>query len=67
MGPGSYHNEKLLSSLKIQTKPTDLQNFGSSSLRFPKNENSIKTLGPGKYDLKVDYQAPVLFKITNIS
>ena len=52
IGPGTYYNEKLASSIKVQTKPLELQNFGSSSLRFEQNANLNKVLGPGKYDPK---------------
>lgn len=62
IGPGTYYNEKLASSIKIQSKPPELQNFGSSSLRFNQKQVGFKTLGPGKYDTKI-VEASVNFSI----
>ena len=57
-GPGYYHNERTTSSLKMNYKPTKLQFFGSSSLRFQDDGSQIQ-LGPGEYTIsenkKVSY------------
>ena len=29
-GPGAYHNDSIMSSIKIEKKPEKFQNFGSS-------------------------------------
>lgn len=52
IGPGSYYNERLASSIRLQAKPVELQNFGSSSHRFAEKTVGFKTLGPGKYEPK---------------
>lgn len=66
LGPGTYYNEKLASSIKIQTKPLELQNFGSSSIRFNQKEDINKMLGPGKYDLKQNKDNNVIFILFDI-
>jgi len=50
-GPGHYHNDRTTSSLKLSYKPTKLQFFGSSSLRFQDEGSNGVQLGPGEYQV----------------
>ena len=47
-----------ISTFKIGSKPSYLQNFDSSVDRFPSKyyEDQHKKLGPGQYELKSDFE-----------
>ncbi len=66
-GPGHYHNERSMSSLKLNYKPTKLQFFGSSSMRFQEDGTQVQ-LGPGEYNVseakKVMSNGPLKSKIS---
>ncbi|KRX01964.1 hypothetical protein PPERSA_07609 [Pseudocohnilembus persalinus] len=48
-GPGYYHNESVLSSIKPQTKKQKFQFFGTGSLRFKEQGKQYTQAGPGAY------------------
>ncbi|EAR84117.1 sperm-tail PG-rich repeat protein (macronuclear) [Tetrahymena thermophila SB210] len=48
-GPGYYHNESTMSSIKTVGKPEKFQYFGTRSERFKQVKNEI-IVGPGQYN-----------------